>query len=64
MIQELDRRESNGIAVALQWDSETNEVIVDVEDRTGEKFTLAPVPHDKAHDVFNHPYVYERELRR
>ena len=61
-LEELDYRESNGIAVSLLWQRSSNRLSVVVEDsRLGEGFTLAARP-DNAHDVFLHPYAYAQPL--
>jgi hypothetical protein len=55
---ELDRRESDGIAVSLLWREAGNVVSVAVtDDRTGADFELV-VPADRARDAFHHPYAY------
>ena len=57
-MEELDFRESHGIAVSLLWNRNSNRLSVVVEDRNeGESFALAVRP-DKASDVFHHPYAY------
>jgi hypothetical protein len=61
-LQELDYRESNGIAVSLLWQRRSNRLRVVVEDtKLGESFTL-PVRPENARDVFNHPYAYAQPL--
>ena len=61
-MEELDYRESNGIAVSLLWQRHSNRLSVVVEDsHLGESFTLAARP-DNAHDVFHHPYAYAQPL--
>jgi hypothetical protein len=61
-LEELDYRESNGIAVVLLWQRSSNRLSVVVEDsRLGETFTLAARP-DNARDVFHHPYAYAPPL--
>ena len=61
-LEELDYRESNGIAVSLLWQRSSNRLSVVVEDsRLGEGFTL-PARPDNAHDVFHHPYAYAQPL--
>jgi hypothetical protein len=61
-LQELDYRESNGIAVSLLWQRQSNRLSVVVEDtKLGESFTL-PVRPENARDVFNHPYAYAQPL--
>jgi hypothetical protein len=57
-MEELDHRESNGIAVSLLWHRQSNRLSVVVEDdKLGESFTL-PARPDNARDVFHHPYAY------
>ena len=61
-MEELDRRESNGIAVSLLWHRRSNRLSVVVEDsQLGESFTL-PARPDNARDVFTHPYAYAQPL--
>ena len=60
--EELDHRESNGIAVSLLWQRSSNRLTVVVEDsQLGESFTLA-ARSDNARDVFLHPYAYAQPL--
>ena len=57
-MEELDYRESNGIAVSLLWNRISNRLSVVVEDRkAGESFDLTARP-ENALDVFHHPYAY------
>lgn len=61
-IEELDRRETNGIAVSLLWPRRGNRLSVVVEDsRLGKSFSLAARP-ENAHDIFHHPYAYAPPL--
>ena len=61
-LEELDYRESNGIAVSLLWHRRSNRLSVLVEDDTlGESFTLLARP-ENARDVFHHPYAYAQPL--
>jgi hypothetical protein len=61
-MEQLDYRESNGIAVSLLWQRRSNHLSVVVEDRMrGESFTLAARP-DNAREIFQHPYAYARPL--
>jgi hypothetical protein len=58
IMEELDHRESNGIAVSLLWQRHSNRLAVVVEDtKLGEFFTIDVGP-DNAGDVFHHPYAY------
>jgi len=61
-MEELDRRENDGIAVSLLWHRRSNRLSVVVEDnQLGESFMLVARP-DNAHDVFTHPYAYVQPL--
>lgn len=63
MLQNLASRDSNGIAVSLDYDPDENEIRVSVKSES-EDFTLYP-PNAKAFDCFNHPYAYaDRVLKR
>jgi len=54
----LASRESNGIAVQLLWDRDSNAVVVTVVDRgTGIEFAVE-VADASPIDVFHHPYAY------
>ena len=58
-LRELDHRVSDGIDVRLLWRAEDDRAIVAVSDaKTGESFTLEVAPHQRALDVFHHPYAY------
>ena len=58
MDKELAQRETDGIAVSLLWDTETDRLTVSVQDwRTGEAFELTAQAHE-AMDVFHHPFAY------
>jgi hypothetical protein len=57
-MEELDYRESDGIAVSLLWSPHSNRLSVVVEDRNvGESFALS-ARADNALAVFHHPYAY------
>lgn len=57
-VRELDRRANDGIVVRLLWDSQTDRVLVAVEDeRASESFELE-VPAGDALEAFRHPYAY------
>ena len=57
-MEELDYRESDGMAVSLLWHRRSNRLSVLVQDdKLGESFTL-PARPDNARDVFTHPYAY------
>jgi hypothetical protein len=61
-LRELDHRVSDGIDVRLLWRPEDDRAIVAVSDaKTGGSFTLEVAPHQRAMDVFHHPYAYAPE---
>lgn len=60
MLRNLATRTSDGIAVQLNWNSDTNQVSVSVRTET-EKFTMHP-PNACALDCFHHPYAYADRL--
>ena len=56
---ELASRENNGITVRLFWSRSTNLVTVAVADAaTGEYFELVLDEHERALDVFHHPFAH------
>jgi hypothetical protein len=58
MRRELAERETDGIAVTLLWESDTDGLSVTVRDgRTGEEFAVAANAYN-AMDVFHHPFAY------
>lgn len=58
-LRELDHRTSDGIDVRLLWDPDGDRVHVAVTDaKTGDAFTVAVAPGQRAYDVFHHPYAY------
>jgi hypothetical protein len=56
---ELASRENNGITVRLFWSRSTNLVTVAVADAaTDEYFELVLDEHERALDVFHHPFAH------
>jgi nucleotide-binding universal stress UspA family protein len=56
---ELASRESNGITVRLLWSRSTNLVTVAVDDAANDDyFELILDEHDRALDVFHHPFAH------
>ncbi|HEX6701974.1 MAG TPA: hypothetical protein VF101_14705 [Gaiellaceae bacterium] len=56
---ELAWRETNGITVKLLWSRATNLVTIAVDDaENDDHFELALDEHDRALDVFHHPYAH------
>jgi hypothetical protein len=58
-IIELDSRITDGIEVRLLWHRAENRVTVTARDgRSGEALEIAVRDHERALDVFRHPYAY------
>jgi hypothetical protein len=56
---ELVSRETNGITVRLLWSRSTNLVTVAVDDGANDDyFELVLDDHDRALDVFHHPFAH------
>jgi hypothetical protein len=56
---ELASRETNGITVSLLWSRSTNLVTVVVDDAANDDhFELILDQHDRALDVFHHPFAH------
>ena len=56
---ELARRESNGITVRLLWSRRTGLVTVAVADAANDEyFELVLGEHERALDVFHHPFAH------
>jgi hypothetical protein len=56
--RELAHRSNNGVNVTLSWDTETDELLVCVDDeRRNVYFELQPA-RDLALDVYYHPYAH------
>jgi hypothetical protein len=56
---ELASRESNGITVRLFWSRSTNLVTVTVADAANDEyFELVLDEHERALDVFHHPFAH------
>ena len=58
-IVELDSRTTDGIEVRLLWHRAENRVTVTAFDvRSGEVLEVAVRDHERALDVFHHPFAY------
>ena len=56
---ELASREANGITVRLLWSRSTNQVTVAVADAANDDyFELILDEHERALDVFHHPFAH------
>jgi len=60
--RELAHRVSNGVHVALYWETADNTLTLEIQDESGgDSFKLA-VPKDRALDAFHHPYAYRAQF--
>lgn len=58
--RELAHRRNDGIDVRLLWNPATDRVTVAVDDtKTQATFVIEVGPHERALDVFHHPFAYE-----
>lgn len=58
-LRELDHRVNDGIDVRLLWRPDDDRALVAVSDvKTGDAFTLEIGPHQRALDVYMHPYAH------
>ena len=63
-LRELDHRVSDGIDVRLLWRPQDDRALVAVSDaRTGDSFTIEVGAHQRAFDVFHHPFAYAADRR-
>ena len=60
MFLELDTRHNEGLTVSLEWERETGETQVVVEDARDHSQIVVAVPGAIASDAFRHPF---RRLR-
>jgi hypothetical protein len=56
--RELAYRLSDGIEVALYWDTVGDTLSLEVYDAKTDEFFEIDVPRDRALDAFRHPFVY------
>jgi hypothetical protein len=58
-MRELHSRINDGIHVRLLWGESDGRVVVAVDDaKTGEYFGVEVRSHERALDVFHHPFAY------
>jgi hypothetical protein len=58
MFVELDKRQSNGYTISLEWNRDTGKTQIVVDDvRTAGKLVF-PVAAANAGDAFRHPFSY------
>jgi hypothetical protein len=58
MFVELDTRTNDGYCVSLEWDRDTGETRIVIDDARTCGRTVLGVPGDKAADAFRHPFRY------
>jgi hypothetical protein len=58
-MRELHSRVNDGIHVRLLWAEHDDRVVVAVDDATtGDRFGIEVKSHERALDVFHHPFAY------
>jgi hypothetical protein len=58
-MRELHSRINDGIHVRLLWSRDDGRVVVAVDDaRSGDRFGIEVRRHERALDVFHHPFAY------
>ena len=55
---ELDSRLTDGIHVRLLWGKRDDRVVAVDDRKTGERFDVEVGRHERALDVFHHPFAY------
>ena len=59
LVRELDYRSGDGVDVRLLWNESDGRVSVAVRDATtGDHFSVPVLAHERALDVFAHPFAY------
>jgi len=56
--RELAQRTTNGVSVALFWESVGDTLLLEVHDEAADDYFALEIPRDRALDAFHHPYVY------
>jgi hypothetical protein len=57
-LKELAHREQNGLEVTLFWNSQSDEISIEVVDHLDESSFRLPIASNCALDAFHHPYAY------
>jgi hypothetical protein len=58
MFIELDTRQGDGLTVKLEWDRDTGQTKIVVEDSRSDRLTVFGVAAVDAADAFRHPFRY------
>jgi hypothetical protein len=58
MFIELDTRQADGLTVSLEWNQNTGETQLVVDDARTAIHSVFPVPQASAGDAFRHPFRY------
>ena len=58
MFVELDARQNDGLKVSLEWDRDTGDTQIVVQDNRAAIEVAFGVPGAKAADAFRHPFRY------
>ncbi len=60
MLVELDTRRNDGFAVSLEWNRDTGQTQIVIDDTRNATQTVFAVPGVNAGDAFRHPFRYAR----
>jgi hypothetical protein len=55
---ELNTRQNDGFTVSLEWNRETGETQIVIDDNRAASPTVVAVPGPRAADAFRHPFRY------
>jgi hypothetical protein len=55
---ELDTRQNDGFSVSLEWNRDTGETRIVIDDTRTASHTMVGVPSLRAADAFRHPFRY------
>ena len=58
MFVELDTRRGDGLTVTLEWDRDTGQTQIVLDDRRADGLIAFGVPASNAGDAFRHPFRY------
>jgi hypothetical protein len=58
MFVELDTRQNDGFSVSLEWNRDTGETRIIIDDARTASYTVVGVPSPRAADAFRHPFRY------
>jgi hypothetical protein len=63
MFVELDRRLNDGLDIALEWDADSGQTQIVLQDIRSDSLTVFGVAGENAADAFWHPFTYLAQER-